>query len=470
MIKTCRAIFIYGLCLSFLFMSIYPARAQQQPAAGQAATGGQAPVSTQSNSLRDFISSSGIIIPNQETNSITIVDYPSNLDRVQEYLNMIDVKPQQVLIEAKVVEVALQKEHSMGVNWSLLAKEGGWKLGHLNVGSAAGSALVQQLPFRKINWEPISGSAQDPFTVGIFDDNINVVLKALSTQLQTTILSAPKITTVNNLRAKINVVKTIPYLKDVTESDETSSGGTTTTKFTYTYDYADEGVVLEATPQINPDGTITLSLYPQVKEIVAFHDMPAPAGATKAPQLPETDVRTAQTKVNIKNGQTIVLGGLIRAKVRKGFTKVPGAGDLPLIGRLFGDNVGSTDKTELLIFVSPTIITTNEVAHMELQNNYGLGKEGVNERDMAEAEMYATQAQTNQQRNLILEKAMKRTQQSLDLTSYLSDLEEKQKALTLEGLKLEAKILSQEKKATTLKETEKKTVKERKRLEGAQDK
>ncbi|MDD4907781.1 MAG: hypothetical protein PHJ00_01810 [Candidatus Omnitrophica bacterium] len=462
-------ILVLILCPAFILSGLYPACAQEATTTGSAAGAGQ--TAAQVNSLRDFLSSSGIIIPNQESNSITIVDYPSNLDRIQEYLNMVDVKPQQVLIEAKVVEVTLTKEHSLGVNWSLFAKSGGWDIGGgATVGSAAGDALLQQLPYRNINWEPISGTEQDPFTIGIFNDNINVVLKALTTQMQTNILSAPKITTVNNLRAKINVVKTVPYLKDVEESEESTSGGTTTTRYTYTYDYADEGVVLEATPQVNPDGTITLMLYPQVKEIVAWHEMPAPAGATKAPELPETDVRTAQTKVNIKNGQTIVLGGLIRAKVRSGSTKVPGAGDLPIIGKLFGDKVGSTDKTELLIFVSPTVITSNEIAHMQIQDKYGLGRDGTREREKLEAEMYSAQAQETAKRNTLLEKAMKKTQQNLDLASYLTDLEEKQKALSLEGKKLEAKIQSQEKKVSSLKETEKKTVKERKRLEGAQDK
>lgn len=435
--------------------------------AQEAAPAAPAAEAAPANTLRDFLSGSGIIIPNKETNSLTVMDYLSNLDKIEQYLSIVDVKPQQVLIEAKVVEVKLEKEHSMGVNWSLFANQGGWDVGQFNIGSTQGGAINQEIPFRQVKWEPISGEDEDPFTIGIFDDNINIVLQALTTQLKTNILSAPKISTVNNLRAKINVVKTVPYLREVTEEEEESSGGTTTTKIIYEYDYTDEGVILEVTPQINPDGTITMLLYPQVKEIVRWHEMPGPAAAARNPELPETDIRTAQTKVNIRNGQTLVIGGLIREKTTDGQTKVPLFGDIPFIKHLFGNTITSTEKTELLIFVSPTIITPDQTRYMAKQDKYGLGKGFSEERNKSVKEMYANERLANAQRSDVLEQALKNTQQNLNLISYLNELEVKQKNLTQERQKLENKILNQEKKVVNLKDTEKQLIDERKRLEGA---
>jgi len=326
--------------------------------------------------ILNLLSESGKLIPDIESNSILIIDYPSNIDMVEKYLKMADSQSEQVLIEARVVEVKLEKEHSLGVNWTLFAGKGGAELGQVRLGSASGSGLQQQIPFRQPTWEPlnIGGTAQSPFTMGIFDENIDIVLKALTTQLETEILSAPKITTTNNRRAKIDVVKTTPFLEEVEKEEEDITGGGTRTTFTYKYSYADEGVSLVVTPLINPDSSITIDIFPQVKEIVAWREVVAPEGAAGTPQLPETDVRLSQTKVTVREGQTIVIGGLIRNKVTNGTTKVPFLGDIPFLGSLFRSNKETKDKTELLILVSPIIITPKVLARMEREESLGIGK------------------------------------------------------------------------------------------------
>ena len=195
----------------------------------------QVPEKAKVMALLNLLSESGKVIPDIETNSILVIDYPPNIAMVEEYLKMADVSSEQVLIEARVVEVKLEKEHALGVNWSLFMEKAGGEIGQFRLGSGSSQGLQQAIPFRKPKWEPLIGEVQEPFTIGIFDENIEIVLRALTTQLKTEILSAPKVTTTNNRRAKIDVIKTIPYLEEIKEEEEESAGGTTTTTYTYTY-------------------------------------------------------------------------------------------------------------------------------------------------------------------------------------------------------------------------------------------
>lgn len=323
-----------------------------------------------SSTVMKLLSSSGRVIPDVEANSFLVVDHPSNLAMIEEYLKMIDVPQQQVLIEARIVEVKLEGEHALGVNWALNK----WRLGHdlqaygvdrLATGNAV-QGVWQQLENQTPKFPPISGTNTDPFTLGIFNQNIDVVLQALTSEMDTNIISAPQITTTNNRRAKIDVLKTIPYLREV-EKEETGEGADKETTFTYYYTFADEGVTLDVTPLINPDGTITMTLLPQVKEIIQFREVLGPSGIAGSPELPETDVRIANTKVTVQAGQTLVIGGLIREKLTGGVLKVPFLGDVPLLGSLFRTKIDTKEKTELLIFVSPSVITPQVVSRMGRQ-------------------------------------------------------------------------------------------------------
>ena len=367
---------------------------------GQA--GGGSKTKMEESPIFKLLSETGKIIPDAETNSFLVIDYPANIAMVKDYLKMADIPDKQILIEARVVEVKLAKEHSMGVNWSLLSskvfqlgsglKSYGGILYQLSSGeytaNPEGQNLAidsngnyitihqgprQMIPFRNPIWKPLTsgGVEQNPFTLGLFNNNIDVVLKCLTTQLDTNVLSAPKITTTNNRRARIDVTKTVPYVEKV-ESEVDSDTNVTT--YTYTYTYADEGVNLSVTPLINSDGSITMDIHPEVKEIVAWHNMPTVPGAATPPQLPETDVRVASTKVTVRPGQTIVIGGLIRNKVTHGVTKVPLLGDLPFLKNLFRSKIDTTDKTELLIFVSPTIINSKVLMDMDEQRSLGIAK------------------------------------------------------------------------------------------------
>lgn len=358
------------LFLCFLLM-VSGAKAQQQ---------------TNSN-VKTLLSSEGKLLYGNEPNSIVVIDYPENLQRVSEYLDMVDVAPQQVFIEARVVEVKLQKEHSLGINWEAFMEKGYMPLGQFMVGSQwqnallnnAPSPLTQNLPLQPVYYPPgqtTSGQTQ-PFTVSIFDDNINVVLKAITNSLDTDVLSAPKITTVNNREAKLEVIQRYPWAEPNATTSE--SGAVTVT---WTIHWEDIGITLTVTPTINANGDITMVLAPVVSEKTGDFPLTVSSGGIDINyNVPIIDKRTASTKVVVGSGQTLILGGLIKDKTTLGQTKVPLLADIPFMGNLFKTKKETKDKTELLIFVSPVVVTPESFVRMAKEERYGAATRFVKDKE-----------------------------------------------------------------------------------------
>jgi len=433
---------------------------------------GQATQQVKADNILSCLSDTGKIIPDLETNSFIIIDYPANIAKVEEFLEMADVPSKQVLIEARIIEVRLEKEHSLGVNWRVFADKGGFEMGQFRVGSAASlggiSALEQAIDYKDTHYPPSdSTQIEDPFTIAIFDENINIVLKALAAQLKTDMLSAPKISTVNNRRAKIDIIKTTPYIKEIEKEDKDIGDGLTRTTITYVYDYTDEGVSLEVTPIINPDDSITLLLFPQIKTILKWKNLPAPGDTTL--DLPETDIRVANTKVTVKDGQTLVIGGLIRERMADGVSKIPFLGDIPILGTFFSSKTKFKQKTELLIFVSPAIISPEESAWMAKQEKYGPGRvfaEG-RKKDLQEILKLDDKEERLRRRaeELEMQKLYRTQKDKENLALNLKSLEERQRILQREREDLEKKIIKEEEALKSLKEDKEELLQKRRRLE-----
>jgi len=329
--------------------------------------------------ISSLLSSEGKVLYGNEPNSILVIDYPENLKRIEEYLKMVDVSPRQVVIEARVVEVKLQGEHSLGINWQLFAERQGLEMGQFRIGSTQGGPLEQMIPYKSTYYPPGSTQAEDveePFTVTIFDENINIVLKALANSLKTNILSAPRVTTVNNRPAEIKIVEKLPWAEPEVEM---SDQGITVT---WNINFEEVGIVLKVTPTITEDGKIAMELNPEVSEHIDDYQLTVIQGTTQIPYtVPVIDTRSADTKVVIGNGQTLIIGGLIKEKNTEGETKVPLLGDIPGLGWLFKSKKKTKDKTELLIFVSPTIVTSQVTKEMEKKEKEGIGKWYMRERE-----------------------------------------------------------------------------------------
>ncbi|MDD5729555.1 MAG: hypothetical protein PHN57_00290 [Candidatus Omnitrophica bacterium] len=382
-----------------------------------------------STNIKSLLSSEGKILYGNEPNSIVVIDYPENVKRIAEYLNLVDLPPQQVLIEARVVEVKLQKEHALGVNWQLFADKGYLPLGQLKLGSATTfgqpGPLSQSLAYKNTFFPPgqTATGSENPFTIAVFDDNINVILETLASALDTDILSAPQITTVNNREAQIKVIQSYPWAEP---SATTDANGNIT--LTWTIHFEEIGITLKVTPTINEDGKISMVLDPEVSEKTG--DLPlTTSGLTY--NVPIIDRRNASTKVIIGNGQTLIIGGLIKDKITKGESKVPFLGDIPGFGYFFKSTRDTRDKTELLIFVSPTIITPDVFTHMAKQEKYIYGRGYSQEREDKEKQI------------LIREDIEKRKKEEALLR--LECLTREHSALVAERKNLESQIGKQEK-------------------------
>ena len=388
----------------------------------------------QNSNIKSLLSSSGKVLYGNEPNSIVVIDHPENVERVKEYLDMIDVPPQQVMIEARVVEVKLQKEHALGVNWQLLADKKHMPFGQYELGSSSAlgqftEGLKQNISYKNTNYPPITGTtSESPFTFGIFDEDINVILQALANSLDTNVLSAPRVTTVNNREAEIKVIQSLPWA----EPDVQVSGESGSVTVSWKINFAEVGIILKTTPIINNDGNITMILNPEISDKISDYSLTVTQGSTSVPYtIPVIDKRSASTKVVVKNGQTLIIGGLIKEKSTKGETKVPLLGDMPFFGYLFKSKKDTVDKTELLIFISPSIIAPENFARMRKNKQFNLGESFDEGKQKQEGRLLALD---------VAEKA-KATAQTV---GRLKALTEKQGSLLKERKELEEKIKKEE--------------------------
>jgi type II secretory pathway component GspD/PulD (secretin) len=260
--------------------------------------------------------------------------------------------------------------------------------------------------------------------------------------LDTNILSAPRITTVNNRKAEIKIIESYPWAEPEASTDQ--NGNVTVT---WKINYEEIGIVLKVEPTINNDGMISMVLEPEVSEKTGDLELTTSGVTYKVPII---DKRSASTKVVIGDGQTLIIGGLIKDKTTKGSTKVPLLGDIPGLGYLFKSKKDTTDKTELLIFVSPTIITPNEFVRMARREKYGIGKSYLEDREKEEGMLSA------------LEKKEKDKQSRL--ASDLEALIKRQKSLAEESKGLEEAVLKEEKDLKALEADRDSIIKKRKGL------
>lgn len=357
--------FLAGFLMVFAVFTVV--RAQTFPGAFPVAGGAaeSAANATQvGTNIKSLLSEDGKLLYGNEPNSIVVIDYEDNLRRIEEFIGLVDVAPQQVLIEARVVEVKLDKENALGINWNALADKGGLSMGEFRAvtgETAAPGLLSQAIPTLPVHLDPSDASttALSPFTLSVFNDSVHTIVKTLASVMNTDVLSAPRITTVNNSPAEISVVKQLWYVK-VTANASTADASTLPASTDPIS--VDVGIRLKVMPTINPDGMITLYLNPSISEKVG--DFNYKNGNNTYP-IPIIDKRSAATKVVVGNAQTLVIGGLIKDATKTNHFKVPVLGDIPLLGHLFKTEYSLAQKTELLILVSATIVDSKEQARMK---------------------------------------------------------------------------------------------------------
>ncbi|OGS23848.1 MAG: hypothetical protein A2297_01800 [Elusimicrobia bacterium RIFOXYB2_FULL_48_7] len=293
----------------------------------------------------------GFIGTDTRTNSLVVTATLEGLVTIEKLLKELDIKLQQVSIEAKIVDVTLNDISDLGVNWTYqnVSKQGsgagnvamesinqplGDSPGLGSQPAEAGANSIQLTEVKTALPVPLGGNFNFGYVTA--NDALNMRLGALITSGKAKVLSNPRVTTLNNKMATIVSGEKVPY-KAITVVNQVSQES---------WMFLDAGIQLTVTPSISPDGWITLTVLPSVSV-----PQPSPAG-----QPPSTKNRSTNVTVIIKDNDTIVIGGLITENDIDNIQRVPVLSDLPILGYFFSYKTKTTARTELLIFITPNIL------------------------------------------------------------------------------------------------------------------
>lgn len=297
------------------------------------------------------------VVAAKATNSLIINADPDDFSNIENIIKELDVLTNQVLIEALIMEVSYETVKKIGIEW---AATDTFDDGRFTGGVGTNFGQIQSYVTTGVPPEGLSigvfkGELTFPLSVGAL---INLYAK----DGRFNILSTPQIMTSDNQEATINVSENIPYLKE-TRFIQSTTG--TTGDVIKSYDYKDVGITLKITPQISQDKYVRLKISQEVTKLIEGG----------LPEAPTTAKRSVDTTLIVPNKKTIVLGGLVRDDVEDTVQKVPFLGDIWLLGRLFRYNSKKTMKTNLLIFITPHIMTTFEEAEaMRVEKEKLLGE------------------------------------------------------------------------------------------------
>lgn len=267
----------------------------------------------------------------EKTNRIFVSDFPHAVKKIRKLIEAFDRKTREVYIEAKMVQVRLNNEYKMGIEWehdkTKVQKIGEFPMSTTNNATSYGRLIIGDL------------GRQD------FQATINM----LESFGKTKTLAAPQLTVEHNQEASILVGTREAFVT----STVSQASSTTTTSESVTF--VDVGVKLKLQPTINQDNFISLKITPEVSSVGRT------ITTSNANQIPIVDTTQASTQVLVKDGHTVVIGGLMKDEVSKTINKFPVLGDMPMVGALFRSNDDNITKTELIIFLTPHIVQGDEL-------------------------------------------------------------------------------------------------------------
>ncbi|MFQ1925606.1 pilus (MSHA type) biogenesis protein MshL [Aeromonas veronii] len=290
------------------------------------------------------------VITSPQAGLVTIRAYPKELKAVREFLNQSDSHlKRQVVLEARIIEVALNEGYEQGVDWSGLSASWDGNKGITGGGSLANT----QLPTTPNQiFSALGGGAG--FKVS--DGNFNVAVNLLKTQGDVNTLSSPRVTATNNQKAVIKVGTDEYFVTNAsTTTVSTTSGDRTTPNVELTPFFS--GISLDVTPQIDEEGKVLLHIHPSVIDTEEqTKTIKVTDSDTLVLPLAKSSIRESDTVVQANNGDIIVIGGLMKTDKQEIVSKVPLLGDIPWVGEAFTNRRESTKKVELVIMLKPTVV------------------------------------------------------------------------------------------------------------------
>lgn len=317
-----------------------------QPAvAGQAAAQPQAPAPQPRSGTEPHQS----IVVNRLTGTILVTATRRNLTTIEQYIDLVKKSlNRQVLVEARIIEVQLDDSLKFGIDWDFLSNIKWFNTAGTALGGFGNAANALS---NAVN----TGAVR----LGYSGGNVNALMTALKTQGEVKTLSNPRIHVMNGQTALLTVGRNTNYISKVT-STTTATG--TTPIVTYTVDTSNvlSGIMIGLAPQINSKGEISMSVTPIISDLVKLESKDIGSGDNKATiNVPTVDLRELSTTVKVRNGEMIVIGGLISNKNKQQDEKVPLIGDIPWLGTLFTRKDYQDKRSELVVVLQPYLITND---------------------------------------------------------------------------------------------------------------
>lgn len=292
---------------------------------------------------------------NRLTGTIMVTATKRNLDKMERYLdNVKKVLNRQVRVEARIIEVQLSEGLTYGIDWSLLDLTGAAKV---NVTAGFGSLNMATRDF-----DTRVESALPNFRIGASRGSLQSLLSALEEQGDVKTLSNPKINVMNGQAALLSVGRNFSYISNVSTSTTAQEGSAPTTTYTVETSSILSGLMIGIVPYISEDGDISLTITPVVSDLINLEDKTVGrAGENQIIlSLPTIDLRELTTTVKVRDGQMVVIGGLISKKESTREEKVPILGDIPWLGTVFTRKNTEETRTELVVVLQPILVTGHE--------------------------------------------------------------------------------------------------------------
>lgn len=299
------------------------------------------------------------IIVNQEAGVVVVRATARQHEKVQEYLDLIlTSSKRQVIIEATIAEVSLNDNYQQGINWQSLRtlRAGVPTAGFSAAQNPTGIPVPDQFAAPAGSFTTVSGTAQGAFAFllnyvspGL---GLSSTLSLLEAFGKVKVLSSPKISVLNNQTAMLKVVDNIVYFNVKTDAATTVGNTTFPPVQTATAQSVAIGMVMSVTPQISETGSILLNVRPSISRVLDFKPDPTLPANT----VPQIQTREMESMLRLSDGEVAVMGGLMEDRISNTTNQIPGLGDIPGIGNFFRNRNETSTKTELVIFLKPTIV------------------------------------------------------------------------------------------------------------------
>ncbi|MEZ9409156.1 MULTISPECIES: pilus (MSHA type) biogenesis protein MshL [Vibrio] len=300
----------------------------------------------------------GVVVTPQAS-VITVRAYPDEIREVREFLGISQKRLQrQVILEAKIMEVTLSDGYQQGINWTKMFSSNGTNY-TIGMGSIVKDAAGAIIPGTLPGMDPIGVNLGGQSNLVVSGGSFEAVLSFMDTQGDLNVLSSPRVTAANNQKAVIKVGTDEYYVTELSSIVGSGDDANVAPKVELTPFFS--GISLDVTPQIDDKGNVFLHVHPSVIEVgeeIKELNLGSVMGLVQLP-LAKSSIRESDSVIRARDGDVVVIGGLMKSNTSDVTSKVPFLGDIPVLGHLFRNTNQLTQKTELVILLKPTVVGVN---------------------------------------------------------------------------------------------------------------